>query len=88
MFGIYVVWFKYPDKPFIIMPKWKKDATEFTVGVNYNEIRGYQCSIPKPIMEVLGKPDSITFTIESENVSVTSQKFTNNPSKQKILIHK
>ena len=55
------------------MPKWKRDAKEFTVGVNYHEIRGYQCSIPKPIMEVLGKPDSITFVIENKNVKVISE---------------
>jgi hypothetical protein len=52
------------------VPKWKKDAKEFTVGVNYNEIRGYQCSIPKPIMEVLGKPDSITFVIDNKNIKI------------------
>lgn len=46
------------------MPKWKKGATEFTVAVNYNEVRGYQTSIPKPIAEVLGEPESITFIIK------------------------
>jgi len=36
------------------MPKWKKDAKAFTVGVNYNETRGYQTSIPKPIIDHIG----------------------------------
>lgn len=45
------------------MPKWKKDATQFTVSVNHNETRGYQSSIPKPVMETLGSPDKITFLI-------------------------
>jgi len=45
------------------MPKWKKNATEFTVGVNYYEKRGYQSSIPKPIIEFLGTPGRITFVI-------------------------
>ena len=45
------------------MPKWKKDATEFTVSVNHNETRGYQSSIPKPVMDALGNPDRITFLI-------------------------
>jgi hypothetical protein len=36
------------------MPKWKKDAKEFEVGANFNERRGWQSSIPKPIMEALG----------------------------------
>ncbi len=46
------------------MPKWKKDASAFTVGVNHNETRGYQSSIPKPVMETLGNPDRITFLIK------------------------
>jgi hypothetical protein len=46
------------------MPKWKKDATEFTVSVNHNEERGYQSSIPKPVMDTLGRPDRITFLIK------------------------
>jgi hypothetical protein len=50
------------------MPKWKKDAKEFTVSVNHNEDRGYQSSIPKPIIEVLGDPSSITFQIRGDHV--------------------
>jgi len=46
------------------MPRWKKDATEFTVGVNHNETRGYQSSIPKPVMDALGNPSRITFLIK------------------------
>ncbi|MGH2638517.1 MAG: hypothetical protein ACRDF4_04445 [Rhabdochlamydiaceae bacterium] len=46
------------------MPKWKEGATEFTVGVNFNEKRGYACAIPKPIIETLGKPDRVTFSIK------------------------
>lgn len=46
------------------MPKWKKDATAFTVGVNHNKIRGYQSSIPKPVMDTLGNPERITFLIK------------------------
>lgn len=53
------------------MPKWKKDASEFTVSVNYNESRGYQSSIPKPVIEALGEPASITFEIVGNNVRVT-----------------
>jgi hypothetical protein len=47
------------------MPKWKKNATEFTVSVNHNETRGYQSSIPKPVMDILGNPDRITFLIKA-----------------------
>ena len=46
------------------MPKWKKGADHFTVSVNHNEERGYQSSIPKPVMETLGNPPRITFLIK------------------------
>lgn len=53
------------------MPKWRKGATEFTVGVNYNEIRGYQCSIPKPVMDKLGNHvKSVTFVIKGGKVEL------------------
>ena len=52
------------------MPKWKKGATEFTVSVNHNDVRGYQSSIPKPIMEVLGEPESITFVIKGSKKKI------------------
>jgi hypothetical protein len=46
------------------LPKWKKDADHFTVSVNHNKTRGYQSSIPKPVIEILGNPDKITFVIK------------------------
>lgn len=49
------------------MPKWKQDETEFTVSVNYNESRGYQSSIPKPIIDHLKNPKKITFVIDKKN---------------------
>ena len=49
------------------MPKWKKDTKEFEVGVNYVEKRGYSSTIPKPIIEILGNPDSIKFVINEGN---------------------
>ena len=52
------------------VPKWKKDATEFTVGVNFAEGRGYQTTIPKPVAEVLGQPESITYVVKGEKVEV------------------
>lgn len=58
----------------MIMPKWKKDAKEFTVGVNYHESRGYQSSIPKPIIDILGEPQNITFVISGNNVKILGTK--------------
>ncbi len=59
------------------MPKWKSDATEFTVSVNYHEVRGYQTSIPKPIVDHLDihpkkekKPKPVSFVIVGKRVEV------------------
>jgi hypothetical protein len=52
------------------VPKWKKDATEFTVGVNLNGVRGYQATIPKPVMEKLDDPKQITFVLHGKKVEV------------------
>jgi hypothetical protein len=52
------------------MPKWKKDAKEFVVGVNYVDDRGYSSSIPKPIMDRLGNPDSLKFVIKDDDKTI------------------
>ena len=60
--------FKYVDKRLTeikrpILTRWKKDAKVCTVSVNHNDKRGYQSAIPKPVIEILGHPDKITFLI-------------------------
>jgi hypothetical protein len=62
------------------VPKWKKDAKEFTVSVNFNEDRGYQSSIPKPVIEALGLPQNITFVIDGKKIVVKSVRSTNTNS--------
>jgi hypothetical protein len=52
------------------MGKWKKDAKEFVVGLNYVEGRGYSSSIPKPVIERLGKSDTLKFVINDDDNSV------------------
>ena len=52
------------------MGRWKKDAKEFGVGVNFVENRGYSSSIPKPIIEKLGDPDMIKFVVSDDNKSI------------------
>lgn len=52
------------------MPKWKKDASEFEVGVNYSEGRGAQSSIPKPIYDALGQPESIKFVVKGKKIEI------------------
>ncbi|HEY6537383.1 MAG TPA: hypothetical protein VIY08_16555 [Candidatus Nitrosocosmicus sp.] len=48
------------------MTKWKKDAKEFEVGVNYVEKRGYSSSIPKPIIDLLDNPKRIKFVVQED----------------------
>ena len=52
--------------------RWQSDATEFTVGVNYVEGRGYQSTIPKPVADLLGLKGSITFKVSGRNVVVVA----------------
>ncbi len=52
------------------MPKWKKGETEFRVGVNYVDKRGYSSSIPKPVMDALGDPGAIKFVVKGKKVEV------------------
>ena len=54
----------------VVMPKWKKDAKEFEVGVSYNDVRGAQSSIPKPIWDILGNPETIKFVLKGKKVEV------------------
>jgi hypothetical protein len=54
------------------MPKWKKDAKEFIVSINHNKSRGYQSSIPKPIIEALGDPNKLKFTINGKDIKISS----------------
>jgi bifunctional DNA-binding transcriptional regulator/antitoxin component of YhaV-PrlF toxin-antitoxin module len=52
------------------MPKWKKDAKEFTVSVTFHEMRGYQTVIPKPVAEHLSRPERVTFIIRRGRVEI------------------
>jgi hypothetical protein len=56
------------------MPKWKKDAKEFTVAVHHNKDSGYYTtSIPKPIVEHFGKEKevkAITYAIRGSRVEL------------------
>ncbi|MDN5847779.1 MAG: hypothetical protein L0H53_16060 [Candidatus Nitrosocosmicus sp.] len=52
------------------MPKWKNDAKEFEVGINYVEGRGYSSSIPKPIIEKLGNPKRLKFVVNDNDIKL------------------
>ena len=55
------------------MPKWQKNAKEFVVSINYNETRGTQCNIPKPVLEFLGNPEKLRFVITGKNVRIKTE---------------
>ena len=50
--------------------RWRPDAPEFTVGMSYFEGRGYQCTVPPPIVIRLGLKDCITFKVSGKRVIV------------------
>ena len=51
--------------------RWAKGATEFTVGVTRNKQNGARYSyIPKPVMDLLGCPPRLKFTIRDGMVAV------------------
>ena len=50
------------------MPKWKKDATEFNVRINQDGHGGNVCRIPKPLMDLLGNPDTVRFSLKRNNI--------------------
>jgi hypothetical protein len=52
------------------MPRWKKDETRFQVSISSNETRGYQATIPKPIVERLSNPHRITFVVKGKRIIV------------------
>ena len=51
------------------MTRWKKDTIDFPVRVSYNG-HTKSCRIPKPILEMLGDPESITFRIKDDKIIV------------------
>lgn len=37
----------------------------FTTTVNFQEVRGYQMVIPRPVAANLGKPERVTFSLKT-----------------------
>ena len=54
------------------MPKWQKDQKEYIVGISYDERRGTQVYIPKPIIEMLRNPVSMKFVIRGKKIEMES----------------
>ena len=56
------------------MTLWAKDATEFTVSVTRNVRAGTSYSyIPKPILDMLGTPRRITFSIRDGRIILSAE---------------
>ena len=53
-----------------VMPKWKPDATEFVVALTPTS-GTHDCKIPTPVVEKLGTPPALKFTIAGNKVLVT-----------------
>ena len=53
------------------MAQWASDAKDFTVSIIQNKKRLTSYSyIPKPILEMLGNPTALKFTIQGSDVLV------------------
>lgn len=52
------------------MTRWKKDETEFDVRLTDDGKDSIICRVPKPIIELLGKPDGIKFIIQNKKIVV------------------
>lgn len=52
------------------MARWGKNQKEFEVSVNQDERRGYQSTMPKPVMALLGFPKRIRFVIDGNKVRI------------------
>ena len=50
------------------MGRWKKDATEFRVGLFYDERRGCMMTMPKPLLDKMGRPGSVVFSVKKGKI--------------------
>ncbi len=51
------------------MTKWKKDANEFVVSVMHSQHRNL-ITVPKPLMDLLDDPKSITFKVKKGKITI------------------
>ena len=55
--------------------RWPKGATEFTVGITHNKQNNTRYSyIPKPVLDLLGDPARLKFSIRDGEVVVEGAK--------------
>jgi hypothetical protein len=54
------------------LTRWKKDETEFDVKLTNDYAGSIICRVPKPVIEMLGKPESIKFEIHGKKIEVVA----------------
>jgi len=54
------------------LTRWKKDEKEFEVKLSDDGKNSIICRVPKPILEMLGNPESIKFTILGKKIVVVA----------------
>ena len=54
-----------------VVPKWKKDETDFTVAVNKDSNGTAMCRLPKPMVDKLGIDNKIRFRLLRSRVDVS-----------------
>ena len=50
------------------MPKWKKDETKFEMSVIDDGKGSRYVRIPKPLDDILGRPDKVLFSINGKRI--------------------
>ena len=52
------------------MGRWKRDAKDFVVSINFHPTRGSQATIPRPLMERFDNPPRLRFRVRGSHVEV------------------
>ncbi|MHB8545746.1 MAG: hypothetical protein ACYDAJ_03165 [Nitrosotalea sp.] len=55
------------------MARWKKDEKEFGVKLTFDGRNSMVCRIPKPILDLLGNPEGLKFSIKGKTIVVMSE---------------
>lgn len=58
----------------LCMTRWKKDEVEFTMSLNDDHNGSHYVRVPKPIVKVLGNPQSIVFKIVKDKIIIMAPK--------------
>lgn len=54
----------------VSLTRWKKDEKEFDVKLTFDGRNSMVCRIPKPILDLLGNPDGLRFTVKGKTIEI------------------